>query len=73
MLEACGCPVDREIPAAARNSPLSSSMPSWAPDSPARFRRHARRHRQINSGFPLAKIVAVDIPSGMPSDTGDTW
>lgn len=26
--------------------------------------------REINQGFPLAKVVAVDIPSGMPSDSG---
>jgi hydroxyethylthiazole kinase-like uncharacterized protein yjeF len=26
--------------------------------------------RAINSGFPLAKVVAVDIPSGMSSDSG---
>jgi NAD(P)H-hydrate epimerase len=26
--------------------------------------------REINSGFPLAKVVAVDIPSGMSSDSG---
>jgi NAD(P)H-hydrate epimerase len=25
---------------------------------------------EINTGFPLAKVVAVDIPSGMPSDSG---
>jgi ADP-dependent NAD(P)H-hydrate dehydratase / NAD(P)H-hydrate epimerase len=24
--------------------------------------------REINTGFPLARVVAVDIPSGMPSD-----
>jgi ADP-dependent NAD(P)H-hydrate dehydratase / NAD(P)H-hydrate epimerase len=28
--------------------------------------------REINSGFPLAKVVAVDIPSGMPSDSGQS-
>jgi NAD(P)H-hydrate epimerase len=27
--------------------------------------------RQINTGFPSAQVVAVDVPSGMPSDTGD--
>ncbi len=27
--------------------------------------------REINRGFPLAKVVAVDIPSGMPSDSGE--
>ena len=26
--------------------------------------------REINTGFPLAKIVAVDLPSGMDSDSG---
>jgi NAD(P)H-hydrate epimerase len=26
--------------------------------------------REINSGFPLASVVAVDIPSGMPTDSG---
>jgi NAD(P)H-hydrate epimerase len=25
---------------------------------------------EINRGFPLAKVVAVDLPSGMPSDSG---
>ena len=27
--------------------------------------------RWINTGFPEAKIVAVDIPSGLASDTGN--
>ena len=27
--------------------------------------------REINHGFPLAKVVAVDMPSGMPSDSGE--
>ena len=27
--------------------------------------------REINHGFPLAEVVAVDIPSGMPSDSGE--
>lgn len=26
--------------------------------------------REINHGFPHAKVIAVDIPSGMPSDSG---
>jgi NAD(P)H-hydrate epimerase len=26
--------------------------------------------QEINRGFPLAKVVAVDLPSGMPSDSG---
>ena len=32
--------------------------------------RYLELIREINGGFPLAKIVAVDIPSGMASDTG---
>jgi hypothetical protein len=27
--------------------------------------------REINHGFPLAAVVAVDLPSGMPSDSGE--
>ena len=27
--------------------------------------------REINHGFPLAKVVAVDIPSGMARDSGE--
>jgi hydroxyethylthiazole kinase-like uncharacterized protein yjeF len=26
--------------------------------------------REINTGFPAARVIAVDIPSGMPSDSG---
>jgi NAD(P)H-hydrate epimerase len=70
MLAACGCPVWREIPAEARlatvvvdallgtgiNGPASGVMLEGI--------------REINGGFPLAQVVAVDIPSGMPSDSG---
>jgi NAD(P)H-hydrate epimerase len=28
--------------------------------------------REINGGFPLAAVVAVDLPSGMASDSGET-
>ena len=31
---------------------------------------YAAEIAEINSGFPLAKIVAVDLPSGMNADTG---
>lgn len=33
--------------------------------------RYAELIHEINSGFPRAKVVAVDIPSGMPSDSAD--
>ncbi|MGA2740893.1 MAG: NAD(P)H-hydrate dehydratase [Bryobacteraceae bacterium] len=71
MLQVCGCPVAREIPVEARlativvdallgtgiNGPAAGAMLDGI--------------REINDGFPLAKVVAVDIPSGMPSDTGE--
>ncbi|HOK45785.1 MAG TPA: NAD(P)H-hydrate dehydratase [Bryobacteraceae bacterium] len=72
MLEVCGCPVAREITPAMRDAtlvidallgtglrgPVTGPMLDWV--------------REINSGFPLAKIVAVDIPSGVESDTANT-
>jgi NAD(P)H-hydrate epimerase len=68
MLEACGCPVERAIRPEMRNAtvvvdallgtglkgPVTGPMLEWV--------------REVNSGFPLAKIVAVDLPSGLPSD-----
>ncbi len=72
MLEACGCPVAREIAPAMRDAtlvldallgtglkgPVTGTMLEWI--------------REVNSGFPQAKVVAVDIPSGLESDTADT-
>jgi ADP-dependent NAD(P)H-hydrate dehydratase / NAD(P)H-hydrate epimerase len=73
MLVACGCPVAREIPAGARNASLvvdallgtGISGPAAGPMLDA--------IREVNNGFPLAKVVAVDIPSGLPSDTPDPF
>jgi hydroxyethylthiazole kinase-like uncharacterized protein yjeF len=70
MLLACGCPVVREIPAEAQFATLvidallgtGLTGPASGPMRDA--------IREINHGFPLAKVVAVDIPSGMPSDSG---
>jgi NAD(P)H-hydrate epimerase len=72
MLQACGCPVAREIPADIRNAtividallgtglrgPVTGPMLDWV--------------REVNAGFPLAKVVAVDIPSGIESDNATT-
>jgi hydroxyethylthiazole kinase-like uncharacterized protein yjeF len=71
MLQACGCPVAREIPAGARYATLvidallgtGITGPATGPILDA--------IREINNGFPLAKVVAVDIPSGLPSDAHD--
>jgi NAD(P)H-hydrate epimerase len=71
MLRACGCPVLEQIPAEARCATLvvdallgtGLTGPATGPMLDA--------IREINTGFPLAKVVAVDIPSGMPSDSGE--
>ena len=72
MLEACGCPVLREIPAEARHaSLLVDALLGTGLTGPATGRM-LEGIREINNGFPLAKVVAVDIPSGMPSDSGES-
>ena len=71
MLAACGCPVAREIPAQARNATLVvDALLGTGITGPATGVMLAGI-REINGGFPLAKVVAVDIPSGMPSDSGE--
>jgi NAD(P)H-hydrate epimerase len=70
MLEFCGCPIEREIPAAARNATLVVDALLGTGISGPATGRMLDAIREINTGFPLAKVVAVDIPSGMPSDSG---
>lgn len=70
MLEACGCPVSREIPAEARNSTVVIDALLGTGISGPATGLMLEGIREINTGFPLGKVVAVDIPSGMPSDAG---
>ncbi len=70
MLEACGCPVRREIPAEARLATVVVDALLGTGVSGPATGRMLEGIREINSGFPLAKVVAVDMPSGMPSDSG---
>src|SRR5581483_3814226 len=72
MLEVCGCPVVYEIPSAARNATLVIDALLGTGISGAASGRMLDAIREINHGFPLAKVAAVDIPSGMPSDSGDS-
>jgi ADP-dependent NAD(P)H-hydrate dehydratase / NAD(P)H-hydrate epimerase len=68
MLDVCGCPVVRDLPADANLATIvvdavlgtGLSGPAKGPSLDA--------IRMINTRFPLAKKVAVDIPSGLPSD-----
>jgi NAD(P)H-hydrate epimerase len=70
MLAACGCPVWSEIPAEARLATVVvDALLGTGINGPATGAM-LEGIREINDGFPLAKVVAVDIPSGMPSDSG---
>ena len=71
MLHACGCWIHSEIPAEARNATLVVDALLGTGISGPATGVMLDAIRQINSGFPLAKVVAVDIPSGMPSDSGE--
>ena len=69
MLEACGGSVCREISAESRHATLViDGLLGTGLSGPAAGRM-LEGIREINRGFPLAKVVAVDIPSGMPSDS----
>ncbi|MEO8368389.1 MAG: NAD(P)H-hydrate dehydratase [Candidatus Solibacter sp.] len=71
MLIAAGGQAHSEIPAAARNATLVlDALLGTGVNGPATGRM-LQAIREINTGFPLAKVVAVDLPSGMPSDTGE--
>ncbi len=71
MLEACGCPVSYEIEedmctaTLVVDAILGTGLQGPATGKPAEF------IEAINDRFPLADIVAVDIPSGLASDSGD--
>jgi len=71
MLVVCGCEPKREIPAGARNATLVVDALLGTGMSGAASGAMLAAIREINGGFPLAKVVAVDIPSGMPSDSGE--
>jgi ADP-dependent NAD(P)H-hydrate dehydratase / NAD(P)H-hydrate epimerase len=69
MLETCGCPLAHEItPAMHTASIVVDALLGTGINGPATG-RILEAIRAINECFPLAKVVAVDIPSGMPSDS----
>ena len=71
MLLAAGGSVERAVPAAARDATLVVDAVLGTGTNGAARGAARDAIREINSGFPLAKVVAVDIPSGMPSDSGE--
>ena len=70
MLHACGCAVTMDIPAHAQNATLVIDALLGTGTAGAARGRTLEAIGEINTGFPLAKVVAVDMPSGMPSDSG---
>ncbi|HYL39058.1 MAG TPA: NAD(P)H-hydrate dehydratase [Bryobacteraceae bacterium] len=70
MLEATGCPVSRDTTAAMQSATLIiDALLGTGIHGPATG-RSAELIGAINAGFPLADVVAVDIPSGLDSDSG---
>ena len=69
MLESVGCPVLREFPADARRHPVIDAL--LGTGLTGRPGRMLDGIREINTDFPWRKIVAVDIPSGLASDSGE--
>ncbi len=69
MLAACGCPVERDFPPHAAfatvlvDAILGTGLSGAVKPGPA-----LEAIKRVNTWFPLAKKVAVDIPSGLPSD-----
>ncbi len=71
MLQACGCPLEREVSGEARTATLVVDALLGTGIAGPAAGRMLEAIREINGGFPLAKVVAVDIPSGMPADSGE--
>ena len=70
MLQVCGCPVHFEIPPQAHAATLViDALLGTGVTGPATGRM-LDAIRQMNAGFPHAKVMAVDIPSGMAADSG---
>ena len=72
MLLAAGGRVEREIPAEARAATLVVDALLGTGVSGVATGRMLQGIREINQGFPLAAVAAVDLPSGMPTDSGET-
>jgi ADP-dependent NAD(P)H-hydrate dehydratase / NAD(P)H-hydrate epimerase len=70
MLKAVGCSTATEItPEMRRATIVVDALLGTGLSGPAKG-RSAELIGEVNSGFPDAKIVAVDIPSGLQSDSG---
>ncbi|HTS49958.1 MAG TPA: NAD(P)H-hydrate dehydratase [Bryobacteraceae bacterium] len=70
MLEAVGCPVSQEVTAEMQPATLIVDALLGTGIHGAATGRPAELIRAINEGFTLARVVSVDLPSGLDSDSG---
>ncbi|MBV8865222.1 MAG: NAD(P)H-hydrate dehydratase [Acidobacteriaceae bacterium] len=69
MLDACSCPVHRKLPnELAPPTIVVDAILGTGLSGPVKEGAALDGIRVINQGFPLARKVAVDIPSGLSSD-----
>lgn len=68
MLDACGCPVVRDLPNEANLATIVIDAILGTGLSGSAKGESLDGIRLINDRFPSAKKVAIDIPSGLPSD-----
>lgn len=67
MLKVCGCPFSGELTSAMHGATIVVDALLGTGTKGAATGRILDAIREINKGFPHSKIVAVDIPSGMPT------
>ena len=70
MLQAVGCPFSPKITSEMQTATIVVDALLGTGLEGRAQGRMAELIRQINDGFPLADVVAVDLPSGMQSDSG---
>ena len=71
MFLAAGGTVESEIPPESRAATLVIDALLGTGLSGPASGRMLEGIREINQGFPSAAVVAIDLPSGMPSDSGE--
>jgi len=69
MLSACGCPLAEDLSAALRNATLVVDAVLGTGLEGVAGGRALEAILAINREAPRARVVAVDIPSGLPSDS----
>ncbi len=69
MLEVAGCRIQRAITDAMRSADIVVDALLGTGVSSTAHGGMLELIRDINGGFPNAKVVSVDIPSGLPSDS----